>query len=108
MRTLLIVVTASALVLGLWTWISWSLAIAVLFLARSAGIATLVFLVQGAVQGRGRLQHFCRGAAIGMGLALLQENVGGTHVVWALAVALFYAFVGGVAGVGAQMWWAKR
>lgn len=114
MRTLLIVITASAIILGLWTWIAWSLAIAVTFLVRAVGIVALVFLVQGAIQTTGRTQHFCRGAAIGLGFALFHASFSsfagarwGT-VLWMLVNAPFCTLVGGWAGLRASAWWKQR
>lgn len=114
MRTLLIVITAVAIVLGLWTWIAWSLPIAMYFIVRGAWIVALVFLVQGALLGTGPTQHFCRGAAIGLALALFHSSYGGFTserggpLLWLVVMPVFCTSVGGWAGVRAHAWWTGR
>lgn len=106
-RSLLIVVTAVALLLGLWSWIAWSLAIAVMLLLRVGGVVVLVFLIQGALQGQGRARHFSQGAAVGMGLAQIHWGPGNgwDGVLWWLLMAFAYSLAGGWAGLRARAWW---
>lgn len=109
MRTLLIVVTAAAVLLGLGSWLLWSLPFAILIAVRVAELLALVFLVQGAVLASGREQHFCRGAAIGVTLALLQSA--GGHSVWEAPWSLFVTFtygsIGGWGALRATSWWLR-
>jgi hypothetical protein len=109
MWTLLVVITVSAVVLGLWSWLAWSLPLAMLLLVRLGGLMALIFFLQGALQASGRVREFCRGAAIGVAFALVQWSSGGAWwtSLWGVLVTMIYALVGGWAAVKTHSWWRR-